>query len=325
MANIGVIGWYDHGNCGDESYKLSFPRVFPQHKFVFSERPIQPYLDAYILGGGDIVCDAFINELKPIKKKHIISAAISQPNKKLSEFEIVAARDFRSLGNAAASGVHAQYVPDFAFALEGNKERGLDIVKNQFKAIGHDFYKSLVTVVINAHLIPDHAGMARELFSFQHMSFELAKAMDQTAASFLFVPFGTRMPWDDRISGSWVASRCKFWKKNAVVYDALSVQDTIDIIAASDAVISSRLHSTIFSCVASTPFIDITHNHKNLGFLETTGLIRHSIKYEGVEAGLIVDKLKTLIGSAEVREELTKVTNKQRMILKEFAQNVHLD
>lgn len=324
MANIGVIGWYDHGNCGDESYKLSFPKVFPQHSFTFLEKPIAPFADAYILGGGDIVCDAFINTLKDQKKKHIISAAISTPNKKLSEFEIVAARDFRSLANAAASGVHAKYVPDFAFALDYNKERGMELIKHQFRTQGHDLYKNVVVVVINAHLIPDHAGRASDLFSLQHMSFELGKAMDATAASFILLPFGTKMPWDDRTSNSWLASRCKFWKKNVVVHDALSVQDTIDIVAAADAMISSRLHSTIFSCVTSTPFIDITHNHKNLGFLETTGLTRHSIKYEGVEATAVTNKIKTIMGSAEIKDELNKVTAKQKMILKEFAQNVHL-
>lgn len=324
MANIGVIGWYDHGNCGDESYKLSFPKVFPQHQFVFSEKPTQPYLDAYILGGGDVVCDAFISELQPVKKKHIISATISNPNKRMSEFDIVAARDFRSLGNAAASGVHAKYVPDFAFALDGNKDRGKDLIKTQFKKVGHDQYNSVVVVVVNSHLIPDHAGMVRDLFAFQHMATELGKAMDMTPASFLFVPFGSKMPWDDRIAAGWVSSRCKFWKKNVVVYDDLSVQDTIDMIAAADAIISSRLHSTIFSCVTATPFLDITHNHKNLGFLDATGLTKHSIKYEGVESNEVANRLKMIMGSAVVKDELSKVTAKQRMILKEFAQNVHL-
>lgn len=319
MSIIGVIGWYGHGNIGDESYKLSFPKVFPQHQFVFADKPSQPYMDAYILGGGDIVCDDFINELKSVPKKHIISATISNPNKRLSEFDIVAARDFRSIGNAAASGVHAKYVPDFAFALDGNKDRGRDLIKTQFKTVGHDLYNSVVVVVINAHLIPDHAGMARDLFTFQHMAVELGKAFDMTPASFLFVPFGSKMPWDDRISGSWVSSRCKFWKKNVVVYDVLSVQDTIDIVAAADAVISSRLHSTIFSCATATPFLDITHNHKNLGFLDATGLTKHSIKYEGVEAFVVADRLKMIMGSAVVKDELSKVTAKQRAILKEFS------
>ena len=56
------------------------------------------------------------------------------------------------------------------------------------------------------------------------------------------------MPWDDRVSNGMVASFCKFWKKNVVLYDELEVQDALDIISAADVVISSRLHSTIFSC-----------------------------------------------------------------------------
>lgn len=324
MSNIGLVGWYGHGNIGDESYKLSFPKVFPQHQFSFSEKPTDPMLDAYILGGGDVVCDSYINALKNVPKKHIISASISQPNKNISDYDIVAVRDSLSISNAASSGVCAKYVPDFAFALDYNKDRGREIIKQRFKDCGHDQYKNVVVVVVNSHLAPDHTGLARELYSFQHFAFGLSKAMDNTSASFIFLPFGTRMPWDDRISNSWVASLCKFWKKNVVVHDALSVQDTIDIIAASDAVISSRLHSTIFSCVTSTPFVDITHNHKNLGFLETTGLLKHSLKYEGVESSSITDNLNKIISSAEIKAEQIKVTVKQKNLIKEFASSVQL-
>ena len=54
-AKIGVVGWYGHGNIGDESYRLSFPKVFPQYDFVFTEKVQEPFMPAYVLGGGDII------------------------------------------------------------------------------------------------------------------------------------------------------------------------------------------------------------------------------------------------------------------------------
>ena len=323
MADIGVVGWYGHGNCGDESYKLSFPKLFPQHRFTFSEKPSPPYRDAYILGGGDVICDDYINILKSVPKKHIMSATMSS-QKDISDFGIVAVRDFASMSIASMSGVKSIYTPDFAFALDFDAKKGKELIRQKFKALDRDLYSNLVVVVVNAHLSPDLSSLARDSYLFQHMSYELAKAIDSTSASFMFIPFGTNEPWDDRLSNAWVASKCKFWKKNVICYDTISVQDTIDIIAAADAVISSRLHSTIFSCITATPFVDITHNHKNLGFLETTSLLKHSVKYEGVDAVTIVNKLKIALGSAEAKDELNKVSEKQKSILKEFANNVSL-
>ena len=321
MGNIGVVGWYNHGNCGDESYKLSFPKVFPQHQFVFLDEPTLP-LDAYILGGGDVVCDDFINCLSHIKRKHLLSVSVSQSHRNISSFDIVAVRDFKSLQNATTSGVRAQYVPDFAFSLNYDVARGKKLIKNQFK--GLDLYAKVVVVVVNSHLMPDHVGCVKELFSFQNMASELARAMDSTNASFLFVPFSTSMPWDDRVSSGWVASRCKFWKKNAIVYDVLSVQDTLDIISAADAVISTRLHSSIFSCLSGTPFVDITHNHKNLYFLESNDLIKHSIRYRGAEGSDISNKLNLYMGNKEIIENLNNITQKNRLIIKEFSENAIL-
>ena len=34
---IFVYGWYNHGNLGDESYKLSFKETWPEHDFVFND------------------------------------------------------------------------------------------------------------------------------------------------------------------------------------------------------------------------------------------------------------------------------------------------
>jgi polysaccharide pyruvyl transferase WcaK-like protein len=323
MARINVIGWYGHRNIGDESYKLSFPRVFPEHDFIFSEKPLIG-VEGYILGGGDIISEDYLNALTEYKNKHIMSVTLSSTNKSLTDFSTIAVRDIRSVNNAAASGVHAMYVPDFAFALSPNPDRGKELIRGIFKNAGHDQYSKVISVVVNAHLMPDHAGYARDLFAFQHFTSELGKCMDETSASFLMLPFGRGMPWDDRTANSWAVSRCKWWKKNVCVYEDLSVQDTLDIIAASDAMISTRLHSTIFACLSCTPFVDVTHGHKNLGFLEATSLTKHSMPYMGIESKSLMDKLKTLMGNAEVKSELAKVKIKQRTVLSGFAKDVDL-
>lgn len=322
-TKIAVVGWYNHGNCGDESYKLSFPLVFPSYDFVFSERPVKGAA-AHILGGGDIVCDTMLAALERESPKHIMSATLSGA-KDLGGYATIALRDHRSIYIAKTGGIKAQYAPDFAFALGHDAANGRRIIEKKFNDAKAELYSKVVVVVVNAHLSGDHQQSARHQCLFQHLSYELAKACDSVYASFLFVPFSVQSPWDDRVAGSWVASKCKWWKKNAVVYDSLGVQDTIDVIAAADAVVSTRLHSSIFSCLTATPFVDVTHNHKNDGLLETLGLRELSVPYTGFDCTKFVDKLNQfLTEGTRVKDNLSKATEKQKSILREFAKNVRL-
>ncbi|NIQ15589.1 MAG: hypothetical protein GTO02_14685, partial [Candidatus Dadabacteria bacterium] len=51
---IHVLGWYGHDNVGDEAYKLAFPKLFKNNKFVFGEI-IKGKPEKIILGGGDVL------------------------------------------------------------------------------------------------------------------------------------------------------------------------------------------------------------------------------------------------------------------------------
>jgi polysaccharide pyruvyl transferase WcaK-like protein len=125
---VGVVGWYNHRNCGDEAYRLSFPKLFPQYDFVFSEKP-NDSIDTWVLGGGDVVNRKNLDALKGVKKKHILSATVSNPHD-LSGFSTVAVRDALSLETAKNHGAGSvRFAPDFAFALEGDAARGRRIVK----------------------------------------------------------------------------------------------------------------------------------------------------------------------------------------------------
>ena len=320
--NVNVVGWYNHGNVGDDNYCLSFPIVLPNHSFTFSETPIEN-ADAYILGGGDVVSDAFLAPFQKLSKapKHIMSASMSKVID-VSLFNSIALRDKQSIENALQSGYKANYAPDFAFALTENKHHGIELIKKYFAK--NDLYEKVVGIVINSYLMPqpnDDFSINRYTV-FEHFSYQLARALNEIDASFIFMPFGTLAPADDRVSNGMVSSRCKFFKKNAVIYDPITVQDSLDIIAACDAVISTRLHSSIFSCLTSTPFVDITHNHKNAAFIETVGLNKLSIPYVGFSYKDLIQKLNDALNNAEIKKELYVISNEQKVKLKEFSSTI---
>jgi polysaccharide pyruvyl transferase WcaK-like protein len=281
---VNVLGWYNHDNCGDEAYKLAFPQVLRNYDLVFTDKPIKN-ASAYILGGGDIISPFFLDSLKKINApKHIMSVTLREGAnaKDLKQFDSIRVRDLASLELAKSKGIAASFVPDMTFVLEPNRENGRRIIENHFRIEGNDLYEKIVTVVLNGHLVPGHDGTAMDASRFEKLCYDIAVASDNINASFVFVPFGKRMPWDDRAANAISASRCKFWKKNVVIYDPLSPQETLDVIGASDMLISMRLHSSIFACICGVPFIDILHNHKNKYFLNTIGFKEFAIEYDNI-------------------------------------------
>lgn len=248
---ITIFGFYDNKNIGDEAYKLAFPLMLPNHELNFVNN-ITTEPECLIVGGGDILNPSFMNKIKHIKNKFAMSVNVFG-DEYTSQFKHVISRnkDYKN------------YLPDFAFMLTPNPDNG----KRLIEKLSMELYSKVVVVVMNAFLDRGNAKLTRDTLTFQKVCQDLASIADNTCASFIFLPFGNGFPYNDRIANSVVYNRCKYWKKNALVFDELSVQDTLDICAAADAVISTRLHANIFACIGGTPFIDLTHHNKTGSFM----------------------------------------------------------
>lgn len=326
MPKVSVTGWYDKKNTGDESYKLAFPCCFPGIDFVFSDS-IQK-ADAYVLGGGDIVGPSFLNLMEPIKeKKTIFSVSVSKNNEyaSLKDFSQVFVRDMKSMLVVSELGAKASFCPDLAFSLTADSVRGKELIKNYFEKDKSEKYDNVIGVVVNAHLSPSSSSVAADVYRFENFCFEMAKTIDETNASFIFIPFGKSLPWDDRIANSIVASRCKFWKKNVVIHDEISVQDSLDMISSLSCMISTRLHSSIFSIVGGTPFLDITHNHKNKNLLETLRADEFSLPlrvFNHQDAKMRLSQILQMKDHLSMQVKM--IGEEQRQQVKEITKNVCL-
>lgn len=279
------LGWYGKGNCGDESYKTSIVKLFPNLDIDFTEKidknKINEY-DAIILGGGNILEKPFLDELKKAEGMDIYAFSVGiSDNIKIEDINIIKhiyIRDINSKKYLEDIGYdRLTLCPDAAFCLEPEPSRGEELVKNFFK--GRDLYENKVSIVINSYLIGNRSELSRDFTNFQKFAIDLSSIIDETNASFIFLPFSTNDPKDDRVSNGWVASKCKYWKKNKVIYDELNNKDILDIISYTNTSINTRLHASIFSLLSGKPFIDITHHDKNKGFLNTIGAKDFSIDY----------------------------------------------
>ena len=164
--------------------------------------------------------------------------------------------------------------------------------------------------------------LARDFITLQKAAQDIASVADNTSASFVFFPMSTGSPYDDRVANGLISSRCKFWKKNLCVYDKLSVQDTLNLVSACDAVISTRLHSSIFSVLANVPFVDLIHHDKNESFLRTCDLQEFGISYWSFGSHQLKTHLNKML-AGEV--DLSAAKQSQEVLLQESLKYVRFD
>jgi polysaccharide pyruvyl transferase WcaK-like protein len=322
-----VLGWYNHHNCGDESYKETFKMLFPHYSFTFVDR-LKPddvnECEAIVLGGGNVLRKQFIEPLSKIKDKPIYGFSIGiedAPAADLTFFKHIYARDERTLNFLKLKGVSCSFCPDAALILKGDEQAGAHWLKKNFQHERYDLYSKVVTVVINGYILNGSVdGLARDAFNFIKFSYDLARIADEVPASFVFIPFGSRIPSDDRIANAWVASKCKFWNKNFVAFNPLSFRDALNVISASNLVISSRLHSSIFSFASGTPFVDITHHDKNRLFLEMVGKTENSVNFWNFNGSTLKEKVHKLLNNAKHDEH-----QKFRELIWKTVNEIHFD
>jgi polysaccharide pyruvyl transferase WcaK-like protein len=324
-SHVTVLGWYGHGNCGDEAYKTAFPSVFPAYDMTFTDelKAAHKQSAGYIMGGGDIVYSHLLQKMKAVSgPRHLMSVSLSSSDcvEQVGEiFDVIAVRDKPSLERLKRFGIEGQYVPDVVFALKGDRARGQKKLQAMFEAERRELYSKVVIVVMNAHLAVKEGQLSREASTFEKVACDLAYLADSTPASFVFVPFGYDAPHDDRITNSWVSGKCKYWKKNLVVYNRLTPMDTLDLFHAADAAVVTRLHAGIFSTIGGTPFIDLTHHDKTKDFLSTHGLSDWSLVYWSVDKLRCGDLLDGMLADPKAADRVRAVDKACKDRLAEFS------
>jgi polysaccharide pyruvyl transferase WcaK-like protein len=314
-SKIKVLGWYGHGNIGDEAYKLAFPIIIPQHELIFTDK-ITGVEENVILGGGDVLNNYFLNQLRTHPPKNLYAMSVNLMRRDIdteSMFKRIILRNKNIICE------NSKYLPDFVFILKANRQHGRILVRKLFEKHKADLYEKLVIIVMNSYLSPTEAVLARDYITFEKVCCDLARLCDSTTASFMMLPFGNGFPRNDRVANSMIYTRCKFWKKNIIVYEDLNIQDTLDICAAADAIISTRLHACIFSCIGGTPFIDLTHHDKTKLFLQTIDRTDWSLNYYHLDLDQLKKLLVDFLTSSHYRTGLENLANNNRILLLQAA------
>lgn len=249
----------------------------------------------------------FIQELSQYRHQKPIygfSLGIEEPPEDdISFFKHVYARDRVTINILKSLNIPCSFIPDVAMILQPDTQQGNEWIQNTFQQEKHDLYSKKIAVIINSYMMNGTLGsLARDALNFMKFSYDFARTADETSASFIFIPFGTQLPFDDRISNAWIASKCKYWKKNYLCLDRLNYHTTLDIISACDLTISSRLHSSVFSYISGTPFIDITHHSKNALFLEMIKKQENSVSFWNFNVEEFKNKIHLMLDTPRHQE-----------------------
>ena len=229
--------------------------------------------DLCILGGGDVVRPRSLKHISKLScTKIALSVTITEESltKDLNVLQHIYVRDLLSYNKLINYGyTNVTYIPDISIFLKGNKENGKNLIINSFENSESELYENIYTIVVNSHLLGNFESKYRETNAFLKMVYDMVEVIDTTSASFLFLPFSTSFPYDDRVSNGLVNSYTKFYKKNCVLYDKISLNDSLDIIAASDKIITTRFHGLIFGIGNNIPTVTISFHDKTTGFCDT--------------------------------------------------------
>lgn len=326
LKRVNVIGWFNHSNIGDEAYKLAFPKLFPDASFNFSEST-SGACDSCILGGGDVLYPHLVDALLKSKaqKRFIISVSVNPaiaPFEKLKEVDQILVRDRQSVEILKSHDVCCSWMPDIATILEPDRKRGLLWLKQQFQEQSLSLYEKRVGIVFNSYL--HNRGIDREFFTFHKVVSELAEIADTTSASFIFFPMSTQLPYDDRITNGLIASKCKFWQKNLMIHDVLTVQNVLDLVSACDVIITSRLHSLIFSIVGQVPFVSTDHHDKIKCYLKTINL-PWACSYWAFDSGYVKKTLSDmLVNPASYQAAIREVKENHLKVIKDTCKSLQL-
>jgi hypothetical protein len=272
-----AFGWYGHGNIGDETYRTVFPLAFPGHKFTFAGEfdPVEAAAhDAVLLGGGNVLHSWYTDRLRCLNKPvyavsvgwHDTDSLVGLP------FRYVWGRDLETVEAARTDGLEASLLPDLGFLIEGHSGMGRDWIEEAFDADGSRLRPRVVVAALSCYFSyrPEFASIVKPL----------AGVLDDLDASVLFVPFGSKMPGDDRPCNAWVASHCRRARKNALRWTPMRPRQAADAIAAADCVLSTRYHATLFALSHGVPVVDLTHHTKNARLMGLAGCPEWSMPVE---------------------------------------------
>ncbi len=317
-----VLGYYGHGNCGDEAYLSALPLLFPGDTLDFqcSSRPVDTTgYDVVLFGPGDVFTTYFINSFLPVLRtftgpKIAISVGFSilsmMRHEAVGLFDHVYTRgldDSRRIQKILGT-YRGHYLPDAVFALPP-----------PVKAVEDVCFFSLTRSV--------------NIFEFvmEPLKHLVQYALDKYA-KVIFLRFDTSDTNDDNLINTDVRNRLLAIDSNLesrLILDQGSSGggDYLQVIANCKFGVCMHFHAHVFSMIAGTPFVSISTTRRTRKLMEDSGMTQFqyccgldssgtpvSCNYNGILAAAKMSRRSLNSFEAEKHRELLLKASPQRLI-----------
>lgn len=271
--NILVLGFYDRGNLGDESYKYTITMLLDRlntkqnTKCIFKCTDdidfIPDNIDIVICGGGDIINKYFMEKVKNIINysnytKPIYALSVGIPHnevKYLDIFDHIFTRsmiDYEKAVNMIGSK-NVSYIPDLAFLLRVKPklevktidEINIGICLAQPVFVNNDNLLEQIISLINKLL--DRKNVKLHFFAFNTNNIN-----NKESDIFLINKI---LSYLNQSQSQNLTARC-------IVHDTTNIELMLNNIEKMDINLCMRYHSVIFSIITKVPFIPLYNSSK---------------------------------------------------------------
>jgi len=314
LNKILVLGYYDRGNLGDETYKQVIKKYLPHHQIDFTcvdDISILDDLSIYdciIVGGGDIVNDYFFNKIIPILNRYdgpkfAVSIGIPFPSlittKYFEIFDHVFVRNYEDIRDIQkiVGSYKAHFMPDLAFLLDcPTHEIKNEIIKQD---ANNDMFARRASSSIGKQIVPQHPGkkcgiyLVQNLIRFPSIVRDISRLVNSILNNYhvIFYLFNTSNSGsenDTGISKEIIKNVKKIQKKKISrgIHTSRRYTMTVDTtiyhpndmlhqMIDLDFAVCMRYHAHIYCMLANVPFMSISSTRKTRSLMKYADLVQY--------------------------------------------------
>ncbi len=335
--NIVILGYYAHGNYGDDLFEVVFKKLYSEHNLSFYDpnkiTSIPESTDIIICGGGDIINDWFMSQISKLKiraeqkaNKRIPTYAISIGitfKKSIPEFKpyyldifdywIVRNKIDETILKTRYPETNVIYVPDVVHLLSTYKPKKITKFINNWIGVGYGALKPVVGIFLTNTI--SNSGTNKN-YDIEIAKFaELIESIPSNYNIHL-VPFnvGNNKNENDSVLNEKIYKKLNPTHKLRVSIKNFTLKELVDSFRSSvySYGICMRYHSHIMCQTYSIPFISVSMTNKTFEYMRDFGIERYWVDYTKRE--LDVTNFIKLFGQLTRDKDFFKTQTESRTI-----------
>jgi len=306
--NIVILGYYAHGNYGDDLFEVIFKKLYSEHNLSFYDpnkiTSIPDSTDIIICGGGDIINDWFMEQISKLKiraeqkaNRRIPTYAISIgvtfkksiPTDKpyyldIFDYWIVRNKIDAKILKTRYPETNIMYVPDVVHLLSTYKPKKISKFINNWIGVGSGVLKPVVGIFLTNTI--SNSGKNKNYDNEVAKFAELIESIPPMYNIHL-VPFnvGINKNENDSILNEKIYKKLSQEQKSRVSIKNFTLKQLVETFRSSiySYGICMRYHSHILCQTYSVPFISVSMTNKTFEYMRDFGIERYWVDYTSRE------------------------------------------